>query len=109
MICVVCYSNRPQAKRIPTGFPAGMGICTGCAIDMDKSLGFMALQGHGFMLNLEGKLHLIDLMTGEAWPTDFGTVAEIGQIMEHAKKYEGGTAPPTPSKEPKGTGTPDKP
>ncbi len=106
MICTVCYSNRPQAKRIPTGFPAEMGICTGCAIDMDKTLGYMALQGHGFCISLEGKLHLVDLMTGEAWPTGFATMGELAEAIEKEGVlilHKDAEAPPNPPKAPKGS------
>ncbi len=104
MICTVCYSNRPQAKRIPTGFPAEMGICTGCAIDMDKTLGYMALQGHGFCISLAGVLHLVDLFSGEVWPTTFPTMRELAEALEKTGDvpHEDAAAPPNPPKPSKG-------
>jgi len=104
MICTVCYGNRPQAKRMPIGLPAETAICTGCAIDIDKTLGYFALRGHGFMFNMSGQLHMIDLLTGESWPTDFATMQEAGLWI--TKELKGRDAPPTPSDEPKGTQVP---
>lgn len=103
MICTLCYGNRPQAKRIPTGFPTEMGICTGCAIEMDKTLGYMALQGHGLLLNLEGTLHVINLETGQAWPTSYGTMHEFGDMLENAVKA------PLPPADDASKGKPPKP
>jgi len=99
MICTVCYGNRPQAKRIPIGMKPETPICTGCAIDIDKVLGYMALNGHGFMFNMDGTLHIVDLMTGESWTTIFKSVAAAGVAMAETE-HKGGDAPPTPSSEP---------
>jgi len=108
MICTVCYGNRPQAKRIPVGFPAEVAICTGCAIDMDKTLGYMALQGHGFCLRQDGRLVMVDLMTGESWPTSYETMSDLSMAIESVGLHKGGDAPPTPSTDLSDTKTPAK-
>lgn len=94
MICILCYSNRPKAKRTPMGFPEETPVCTGCAIDMDKTLGFMALNGHGVMLNVQGVLHVVDIETGESWGTQWATVAEAGEAI--AKFVTTAERPPQP-------------
>lgn len=116
MICTVCYSNRPVAKRIPMGFPPETKICTGCAIDFDKTLGYLALNGHGLMLSLDGQLHLVDIESGQAWPTSLRTLTELGDALVLIKGDTGpdvplppGNAPPAPSEEPEPTETPVKP
>jgi len=112
MICTVCYSNRPIAKRIPMGFPIDTKICTGCAIDFDKTLGYLALNGHGLMLSLDGQLHLVDIESGEAWPTSMATVGELGVAISKMSEAEAKepmtppspeSPPKAPPKEPKGS------
>ena len=92
MRCTSCFRERQAAKSMPAGLPADTKICGGCAMDIDRALGYLSMaSGMGVTISMEGQMVLMDLVTGEFWRTAYPSLKALGEAV-------GGSTgnPPTP-------------
>lgn len=70
--CARCFQLRRAAKRLPEGFPADVQICGGCAMDIDRALGFVLAQGFSLVRVDTGEM----IGLGVAFPDSDGKLPE---------------------------------